>query len=211
MYGRGLAPVVLVALLASVSPARAQNDEADEEEDYYSRRGAYFQALFTNNVGGYDFPKPFDGDALYSPGVGGAFGYRIHEHVAAEIFGDWVSCWDLSAGGVDFGDAVAGAIGINGKGFLNGGRFQPYALVGLGAAYADVVRASQAVPGVFAGSGGMGWDMAVRVGLGFDWYATEEVGFSFSPMYVLPVGIGDDLTELQYWAIGVGAFLRFGE
>ena len=201
MHERMLAGILCVACLIAL-PARAQDDEAAHGEDLYSRQGVYLQALFTNNIGGYAFGGALDNDAQYSTGIGGALGYRIHEHVAAEIYGDWVAGWRLKGPGVDRGDAVAGTIGINAKGYLHGGRFQPYALFGLGAAYAERVRTRV--------SSGLEWDMAIRLGVGFDWYATEEVGFTFAPMWVQPLGIGANLSDFQYVSIGIGAFLRFG-
>ena len=201
MHERMLAGILCATCLMA-TPARSQDDEDAQEEDYYSRRGVYLQALFTNNVGGYAFPGSLENDAQYSTGVGGALGYRIHRHVAAEIYGDGVAGWSLKGPGIDLGDTVSGTIGVNAKGYLGGGRFQPYALLGLGAAYAERVRTSV--------SSGLEWDMAIRLGVGFDWYATDELGFSVTPMWVRPLGVGADLSDREYVSIGFGAFLRFG-
>lgn len=195
---------LLAGCLLAVSPAAAQDEEEEEDEpDWYSRKGVYLQTLFTSNVGGYAFPAPFPDDPVYSTGVAAGLGYRIHKHLAAEVAGDWVSGWGLgSMGGMDAGDLTAGTIGLNAKGYLKGGRFQPFGVLGLGAAYADVVRSSVNM--------GLSWDMAARMGAGFEWYFNPELGMSFMTTYVRPVGIGDDLDGVEYVSIGIGVFARFG-
>src|SRR5262245_60614606 len=143
-----IAPGLAAACLLLAGPVEAQDEEAGEEqaqqqeeeagedqeeepgdgEERYARSGVYLQALFTNNIGGYAFPAPFDDDAEYATGFAGALGYRIQEHVAAEVFGDFVTGWPLQSGSFDFGELVAGTIGVSAKGYLHGGRLQPYGL-----------------------------------------------------------------------------------
>ncbi len=193
----------LVAVaVAAPGAARAQDDELDEEEeevveeeDYYARSGAYFEALFTNNIGSYQLPAPLD-DTKYSTGVAGGLGYRINTYTAVEVFGDWVSGFNLP--GSD--DYQTGLIGMNGRLYAKGGRWQPFLMAGLGASY---------VRGVLGNS--TEWDLGVRLGAGLDFYINEELGISFVPMYVLPVGAGGtDLFDAQYVSIGIGAFIRLG-
>ncbi len=219
-----IAPGLAAMALLLAAPADAQDEESGEEqaqeqedagedeepeegEDRYARPGAYLQALFTNNIGGYAFPAPFDDDAEYATGFGGALGYRIQEYVAAEVFGDFVTGWPLRSGSFDFGELVAGTIGVNAKGYLGGGRFQPYGLFGLAAFYADQQASDTPLLN-------LSWDMAARLGVGADWYVNDELGVTAAAMYVRPFGIGTALGEgmehFEYVSIAFGAFLRFG-
>lgn len=196
-----------LAGLLLAAPAAAQDD--DEEEgggDYYSRPGVYLLAQFSNNVlvqssGSVTGTRTHSG---YSTGAAGALGYRINEYAAVEAAGDWVSGWDATVAGQGT-HLVGGTYGINGKGYLMGGRFQPYGLLGLGATFMEA-RDTQVGPLSTAQ-----WDMGVRLALGLDWYVTEKLGLNFAPSVVIPVGINDSVgPQRTYVSVNFGAFLRFG-
>jgi len=195
MHGRDLALVLLLALLASVSPASAQDEEEEEEDDTYSRPGVYLLARFSNNV-------LLDGGD-YSTGADGALGYVINRWLAAEVEGDWISGFDSAGGGTRL---VGGTYGLNLKGFVRGGELQVYGLAGLGATFFHARNTA------LAPFDDPQWDMSARLGLGVNWYVSDEVGLNFGPTFVLPFGANDAVgPELSYVSVGIGAFLRFGE
>ncbi len=90
------------------------------------------------------------------------------------------------------------------------GRFQPYALLGIGGMWATL-RTDYSV-GTVCYPGYWGWycsgaygklddgsAFAGRAGIGFDVYLTEGIALTFDASYVLPTG---DLEDLQYTSLG---------
>ncbi len=211
-----IAPGLAAVGLLLAAPAAAQDEdeepaepeEAEEgegTEELYGRPGAYMLLQFTNNIGTFSSPEPLvaTSSGSYSTGVGGAFGYRINEHLAAELAGDWVTGWNVLVAGSSK-DLMGGTYGVNVKGYLGGGRFQPYGLFGLGATFMEVQDTSLPVLSEAQ------WDMGIRIALGADWYVNDEVGLNFAPTLVIPVGINSEVADLLYVSIAIGGFLRFG-
>lgn len=209
--GLGLARIASTLAIASLLlafPARAQDEDEDEEEEqeFQVQPGFYLLAQFTNNIGTFSSPEATvqTSSGRYSTGAAGAFGYRIDEHLAAELSGDWISGWQVHAQG-ESTNLVGGSYGVNVKGYLKSGRIQPYGVLGLGATFMQV-RNTQ-IPKLHTAQ----WDMSVRVGFGADWYLTRNLGLNISPTVVIPVGISDEVGDLMYVSIAIGGFLRFGE
>lgn len=200
-----IAWALALAGLLLAAPAAAQDDDEEEQgEDYYSRPGVYLLAQFSNNILVQSSGSVTRTHAGYSTGAAGALGYRINQYMAVEAAGDWVSGWDATVAQQGT-DLVGGTYGINGKGYVMGGRLQPYGLLGLGATFMEA-RNTQVGPLSTAQ-----WDMGVRIALGLDWYATEKLGLNFAPTVVIPVGINDSVgPQRTYVSVNFGAFLRFG-
>jgi hypothetical protein len=201
-----IASGLAVAGLLFAAPAGAQDEDEEDEEDFYSRSGVYLLAQFTNNilVASAGSTTRTEGGS-YSTGVAGAFGYRINEHLAAEAAGDWVSGWNAKVVG-ESKDLVAGTYGVNLKGYLKGGPFQPYGLLGLGGTF---MEARNTQIGALSEAQ---WDMGIRLAVGADWYLTESLGLNFAPTVVVPVGINSHVgPEHTYVSVALGVFLRFGE
>ncbi len=219
--------------LGGGAPAAAQEeDEFEIDAEVYNRSGFYLQALFTNNIGFFDTPTglgpvftnldPAEGPvgfqapgAQYSTGVYGAFGYRLSPLFAAEIGGDWVTGWQPEANPASTPGSplnlTAGAFGLNGRVFWSSlwgaGRYQLSSLFGLNA----VVMQDRNGVGASSLSSAQ-WDFGVRIApVTLDWYINEEVGLSLQPMLVIPTGANPGISELYYFSIGIGGFLRFGE
>jgi hypothetical protein len=203
-----VAGLLLAAPAAAVDEEEAAGEDAEEEshDDFYSRPGVYLLAQFSNNILLTDNGSTTRTDAgEYSTGAAGAFGYRFSEHLAAELAGDWVSGWDARVAGQSK-DLVGGTYGVNVKGYLKGGRVQPYGLLGLGATFMQT-RNTQV-----GALNDAQWDMGIRVGFGLDWYVNEGLGLNVAPTFVIPVGANSHVGPgLTYMSIAIGGFIRFGD
>jgi hypothetical protein len=167
-------------------------------------------------------------------GVDGLVGYRVADLLALEIEGEWL----FGSNETDLD--VSGSTGIhraeiediwaltgNVKVLPLGGRFQPFAVFGLGVQHSSldveiqtaglttttVPTAQNPVPLVLPGdfvlrSRDTSLDGVLRIGIGFDVYATENVAAEVKAGYVLPFSeVGDLLTD--YFAIRWGLIYRF--
>ena len=189
---------VLVAL--STAPASAQDDYD------FTIPAFYLTAQGTNNIGGFRSNPESDvsTNAEHSMGAGGAFGYRIDDHFAAEIQGEWVHGFDAKTG-LDkrSQDIVGGSVTANVKYYLTTDRWQPYGLLGLGAGFFKIrsendttLKKTQA-------------DLVLRFGGGLDFWFTDQVGTTFDISYIWPTGASDNIDDLDYVRIGWGFTVKF--
>lgn len=128
-------------------------------------------------------------------------GYRVHKYVATEVEFEWLTDveFDEDGGTLVDGDTMTFATSV--RGILPLGRFEPFAVVGIGAMYAnleDVQRLGVAFE--------EGTDFLWKVGGGFDFHVTEHLGVRFSTDWMRPKG---NIHALDHVSVGGGLFYRF--
>ncbi|MCR9093004.1 MAG: porin family protein [bacterium] len=128
-------------------------------------------------------------------------GYRVHKYVAAEAEFEWLTdvAFDENGGTFVDGDTMTFAASV--RAILPLGRFEPFAVVGIGAMYANLEDAQRL--GVMFEDG---TDFLWKVGGGFDFHLTEQVGVRFSTDYMRPKG---NIHALEHASVGGGLFYRF--
>jgi opacity protein-like surface antigen len=183
----GFGTLLCLALFAS-SPVGAQ------AQDDFARNGAYLGLAGSVGI----FPEAEDdlddvgGDVDTGLGLNARAGYRVHPHFAAEAEFEWVhSSIEFAGSDADF-DTFVGT--VNGKAFLLTGRFQPFAMIGIG---------GLGVHGE-GDSGDSGF--AARFGGGLDVYITRNFYGAIDASYVLPTG---DVDDFDLVSIGWGFGYRF--
>jgi opacity protein-like surface antigen len=191
VYGKriGLGAWLACLTFVTASPALGQ------AQDDFARNGAYLGLAGSVGI----FPEAEDdlddvgGDVDTGLGLNARAGYRVHPHFAAEAEFEWVhSSIEFAGADVDF-DTFVGT--VNGKGFLLTGRFQPFAMIGIGGLGVD-------------GEGDSGGDsgFAARFGGGIDIYITRNFYGAVDASYVLPTG---DVDDFDLVSIGWGFGYRF--
>jgi opacity protein-like surface antigen len=163
---------VAVASLAA-SPSRAVEPEAGAQDA--ARTGPYF------GVGGVyaleDFNRSFDDSA----GINIRAGYRAFPNMAFELSYEWLEGFDSTAGTPEL-ELDTHLITANARLFGLTGRFQPYALVGVGIL---IVNTELRLPGVskpFAVDTGF----TARFGGGLDFYLSEHTVLNLEGTYLAP-------------------------
>jgi opacity protein-like surface antigen len=171
-------------LLAALVALAAQTALAQD----YARPGMYAQGNFVIGIESFDdVPSSFV-DTAY--GVSGRIGYRMDPRFAIE------SQFEYSGDFSDISglDLTGKLVTINGKFYFLQEQLQPYALAGIGGAWADFD------PGPDEDA------FVVKVGGGLDFYLSENWGLNGEIVYNIGTG---DLDGFSYTGIGLGAFLRF--
>jgi opacity protein-like surface antigen len=160
---------------------------------YVSAGGVYGIQQNKSNVGhGRDFigsPKDYSDDLTDSGGYDLRIGYGFKERFAAEV--EWQSLVNFSSdaqfdtrdssGADHFIDAPsleARMLSFNGRVAFLTGRFQPYALLGLGWYNVQADRVSVSTHES---------SFASRFGLGIAAFITERTGVAFEAGYILPM------------------------
>ncbi len=155
------------------------------QDNGYARPGIYVGAGGTFAVENFDFAGASD-----SLGLNARAGYRFNKTFAAELEFEWYD--DFGQPG--FFEVDGYSISANGKAYLGSGQFQPYALLGVGLLHGEA--SDDDIDKLDAD------ELAVRVGLGADLYATENVLMSFDGAYVLPTGDLEDFPFLSFsWGL----------
>ena len=155
-----------------------------QDDDAWSRDGAYvlLQGHYFNSTRGGSVD--FEGF-----GASGHFGYRFHPRWAAELQVDWTR---FESEVLTPSPATNGVnLSLNAKFYLLTGRFQPYALFGLG-----------------------GWQLQAdeeflyRAGFGFDMYGSDDdtMALNLEFSFVDPTG---EASALGYLSVGWGFLFRF--
>lgn len=184
---------ICTALLAIVLAGSAQAQQAD-----YSSPGPYVGlgfALGTEN---------FDDDGLdldYNPAYGFNVwgGYRFHPNFAGELQLEYLNGFELQGlSPLDVSSEIVTFTG-NLKAYLLTGRWQPFALVGVGVNWHELDDG-------FTGVSEDWTDFAARFGGGIDCYLTESISLGVNAAYILPTG---DLDGADYISVVAGAQYRF--
>jgi len=163
------------------------------EEINYAALGPYI------GLGGLYAVELFDDQGNSRTGNSGGFhvqaGYRFHARAAAEIRYEYYHEFDVDPGHIDGWSTT-----LNLKGYLLTGRFQPYALLGMGFLSAGGSAGND--PEAAHPSNGFG----MRFGAGFDAYVTENLSIGPEFAYLLPTGSANDL---DMFTVGLGLQYKF--
>ena len=154
-------------------------------------------------VGGQYAIELFDDMENYTVGNSGGFqvnaGYRVIPNLAVEARYEHYNEFDLDTDGHMNGWSVT----ANAKAFALTGRFQPYALVGLGYLSMEKDRMN---PGSTYESDDAAF--AMRFGGGMDAYITENISMGPEIAYVLPIS-ADNIDNLDFLTVGAGLRYTF--
>ncbi len=152
-------------------------------------------------------------------GFAGRVGYRCHPRVSGELQFEWLETFqgELVETGAPLNDAPRKfdleleslVMTVNAKGFLLTGRYQPFALLGIG--FMRMESKSRDVSGgTLAGFAAQQSDreveFALRFGAGLDFYLTENWVTTAEGSYVMPTG---KLDGLDYYQFALGIQYRF--
>ncbi len=189
-FGR-LMVFAAVALLAL--PALAKED--------YGREGVYllagaafgFEDADKSALAELDgrYLRSYDAETFF--GLAVALGYRFHPHFSVEEHFEWFDDTDVDVTGQPDGEIGMWNLTTNLKGYLSTGRFQPYALIGLGVA--EVIADSKHEHGV-----------VTRLGGGLDIQLTESVVLYVSGAYNI---MARDIAQLDFGSVDTGFIYRF--
>ena len=128
-------------------------------------------------------------------------GYRVHKYLAAEAEFEWITDVEFDIDNGTFVDGETMTFAASVRGILPLGRFEPFAVIGIGAMYAGFEDSQDTGVRFDEGSGFM-W----KLGGGFDLHVTEHVGIRFTTDWVQPQG---KIKDLDYASVGGGLFYRF--
>jgi opacity protein-like surface antigen len=160
----------------------------------FSRSGPYVGASL--NYAWDDFDDLDDDiadgklDSDSGPGWSGYAGWRILPWLGADLAFDWYDTLDVGVSDVDMQ-----ALLLQGKAYPFTGRFQPYALAGIGYLSADFKDVDYDES-----------DWGYRLGVGLDFYIVEFLPIFAEASYTWPTG---DLEDLDYVTGKIGAYFRF--
>lgn len=196
---------------APVAPPAPPPAPVIEEEPDYAAPGFYIGAGGTYGI------ELFAGDDARVSNSGGFHvraGYRIIPNLAVEALYQYYSEFDADPGQID-----AWALTANAKAFMLTGRYQPYALIGVGYMAGNGSGGNPDGPGgvlpdVSANPAhGASTDVAnpgngflMRFGLGLDAYITEHLSMGPEIAYNLPFGGASNLDLID---ISLGLRYRF--
>lgn len=184
-FGRML--VLSLATLLVAAPAVYAQDE--DMGDMTTKKPARKQTVEEENndplrsgpmlgLGGTAALQNFSGIGQKVDEASGGFnihlGYRFNPRIAADMEVERYQQFNASNGEVN-----GWAIGINGKGYLATGKFQPWLLGGLN--YLDMETTDSAAANNKKTDDGP----ALRFGFGLDWYATSKVVVVTDVSYML--------------------------
>ena len=189
-------------LFVLFKPVLAEDSAANNSRSgfYLGAGGIYAKETF-DNTNGINIDS--------APGFNFRMGYRIHQRIAIEAMGERVNAFDLNfrsaRGGVFEGETNTWTGTVNGKFFVLTGKFQPYALLGVGA----MVGQTKVNANIFGNSISESVtlnDFVVRYGAGLDIYFTENWLGYLEVSNVQPTG---DVNDINYFASGGGIQYRF--
>jgi opacity protein-like surface antigen len=124
-------------------------------------------------------------------------GYRFHPNFGIDVRLEQTDEFDGDVGPFDV-DVEIGTLTVNGQFFLLTDQFQPYLIGGLGIGEAEV--------DVDPGGSDDETDPVVRLGAGFDVYATPHFVIGGEAAY--NIGI-DDIDDFDYWTLSALFRYRF--
>ena len=178
-------PILTIALALALAAAAAVAAQAQTDEDY-SSVGPYVGA------GGVYSVQMFDGNvnADNSSGFNVRTGFRLHPNFAMEALYEYYAKWDTKPG-----DISGWSVSANLKGYLMTGRWQPYAVLGLG------YLSMESDPGSHEEG-----DFMMRFGGGFEFNLTKNWQIGPEVAYVLPFG---DLDNFDFLTVSGGVRYSF--
>jgi opacity protein-like surface antigen len=142
------------------------------------------------------------------PGVSGFAGYRCHPRFSTEFqiegFEFSGELFEEVQGRIATVSVAPLVLSVNAKGYLLTGRFQPFALFGVGTMTVEGTTRNTLGPSAVRSS--RETMTTLRMGGGIDIYATKRIAVDIKADYVMPVA-GNDTFE--YYTLAVGLMYRF--
>jgi opacity protein-like surface antigen len=180
-------------LLAALVLSLALAPSAAAEEHEFGRPGPYLYAGGT--LGHPNFQGPL-GQLTVSDtgGLNARLGYRFAAHVAVEGDVDWLAGFDFTD--VSNLEAEVYLVTANLKTYPLFGRFQPFLLVGVGAAHVNIKGLLESRE----------TDFIARFGAGIEFYLFRHLALSADAGYVLPTG---DLKNFDIITGRAGILFRY--
>lgn len=179
-------------------PRKAPARPAPPVEINYGRTGAYLIGAGTYAFNSFDNP-----DAEHSLGGNGRVGYRLTENWAVEGQYDFFNDFAPDGSSID-NDGWAAT--LNTKYYPSPNRFSPFLLGGVGVLSLDGFSSS----GGATGEGELGTEsreeFVGKIGLGFDYYVTENIAVTGDLSYLIPAG---DLEKFDIVPVSLGGMYRF--
>lgn len=174
------------------SPRPRKKTAAEEENTAPDRTGVYLGVGGSYNIEDFDVG-----------GFGNGFGFnvragrRMHPRVALELEIEKFSGFDGNGAEYD-----AWQMGVNAKGFVLTGKWQPFVLAGLGFAHGEVTQ-NNLPPG--PANPKATEDFAMRFGGGLDWYFMDHVLATVDITYLVHAG---DLSDFNVASLSWGIQYR---
>jgi len=165
-------------------------------ESEFGRSGAYLRG---GVAGAWDLTNLLGEFTDTGVGLGVAGGYRMNSWLAVEGQYHWLGNTDIGFSGNDIATVNRWDTTANVRASTSG-RFQPYALVGIG--YGNYEISDAADPNNSVSAGGF----IARFGGGFDIYITKHIAIYGEGAYVMATG---DIDPFDYATLGAGAMWRF--
>ena len=223
--GEGVAGVVLGASIfalflgAFCANGPSSLDRPEGDADAFDRRGwlvgakgSYARQTFEDEAESdvRDLVPPASLSVDDSFAISGHAGYRCDPRFSAAVQVEWVDEFDADVtvpgeGKVASVTAESVIVTANAKGYLLTGRFQPFALFGLGGMTAKI-EAKDIDPRASLTAREREQGFVARFGGGIDVYATKNVVVTLGVDYLLPWG---DVDALDFVSIGGGVEYRF--
>jgi opacity protein-like surface antigen len=193
--------VLVIALMGMLG--FAAQVQAEPEPDY-GRPGFYLGAAFALGFENFDTGSS-DVTFETAMGVDAWVGYRIIPNLAVELELEYLGGFSPAEIGGDMAHLDIFDLTTNVKGYVLTGRFQPFALIGIGMMDVSFTEAAS------------GWDshsqaFVGRFGIGMDFYVTENFSVGARGSYVLvsSAANGRISTEnLDHMDLTIGAQFRF--
>lgn len=203
--------VVLIALLSLLVASTAAAET-------YSQSGIY---LFVGGLTAFDDFDDKAGNSLdESLGFDIRIGYRFKDYLAAEIAANFIDGFEGNVptdGGTSKISASGGNVTLNLRAIYPLGRFEIYALAGVGGAWSSPKTVN--FTGTICGDGLIGWwckgdskfvrnsgAFIAKFGAGGDLWLSKRIALTIDALYVLPTG---DLKDQRYIKVAWGARFRF--
>jgi len=182
--------------------------------DVYSKPGVY--AFLGGLTALESFPEVAGASYGNSYGFDARVGLRLNDYLAFEVEGNFLSGFDVDVptqGGTAKFNLEGGNVTANAKVVLPLGRFQPYALVGIGGMWADL--RTRDITGVTCTPGFFGWwcagtttridnggSFVAKFGGGSDFWLTEDFALTLDAVYMMPTGELEDLNSIKLgWGV----------
>ena len=166
----GLCTAILMILAGAARAEGPQADLSDLKKPIYGVEGYYvgISGVYALDIGGVPLADDVDGSA----GVSARMGYRFNRWLASEIQGEWLNDFAYEGGGYTAWDVM-----VCGRFYPIRGRFQPFAVAGIGALQTrDHGR----------GDVDKGTGFAGRFGVGFDIFTYPTLAITVDAAYVIP-------------------------
>ncbi|MBW2274181.1 MAG: porin family protein [Deltaproteobacteria bacterium] len=204
---RTLTTALSLAIALTFSSAALAQDDDEESGPDFARPGPYVTAGFNasfldwNTVQNLADAQKLKYSIDPSYGFTAGVGYRLSPRLAVEAQVDYGFDTDIEVDDSKSGEMKSWATTFDFKGYLLTGPFQPFGVVGLGAAYVKGAAGVDTATPTIDETG-----FVIRFGGGLDSYITENIAIFVDGSWILMTG---RLSDVDYATVGAGLMYRF--